>query len=110
MIAAFYLINYQVHVGYFRISAVLLTLTTGSLTCVRDSSYACVYTLACRLHATVFVCFFLCFFLSFFVSLLVCLFVCLFVCLSFVSWTVSVYVCLLFACLSITKTPGGQSP
>ena len=106
MIAAFYLINYQVHVGYFRISAVLLTLTTGSLTCVRDSSYACVYTIACRLHATVFVCFFLSFFLSFFVSLLVCLFVCL----SFVSWTVSLYVSFLFACLSVTKTPGGQSP
>ena len=39
-------INYKVHVGSFRVSIIHRTLrwTTGSLTCVRDHSYACVYT------------------------------------------------------------------
>ena len=37
----------QVHAGPFRISVIhwTLTWTTGSLTCIRDHSYACVYTL-----------------------------------------------------------------
>ena len=36
----------QVHVRSFRVSVIhkTLTWTTGSLTCVRDQSYACVYT------------------------------------------------------------------
>ena len=40
------LINYEVHAGSFRVSIIrrTLTRTTGSLTCVRDPSYACVYT------------------------------------------------------------------
>ena len=35
------LINYKVHAGSFRVSVIHRTLT-GSLTCVRDHSYACV--------------------------------------------------------------------
>ena len=39
------LINYKVHSGFFRVSVIHLTLTwiTGSLTCVRDHSYARAY-------------------------------------------------------------------
>ena len=39
------IINYKVHAGSFRVSIIHRTLTwsTGSLTCVRDHSYACVY-------------------------------------------------------------------
>ena len=38
------LINYKVRAGYFRVSVIneTLTWTIGSLTCVRDRSYACV--------------------------------------------------------------------
>ena len=40
------LINYKVHAGSFRVSVIHrdLTWTTGSLTCVRNHSYACVFT------------------------------------------------------------------
>ena len=40
------LIHYEVHAGSFRASILhrTLTWTTGSLTCVRDHSYTCVYT------------------------------------------------------------------
>ena len=39
-------INYKVHAGSFRVSIIqrTLTWTTGSLTCVRNHSYACAYT------------------------------------------------------------------
>ena len=40
------LINYKAHAGSFRVSTIhrTLTWTTGSLTCVREHAYACVYT------------------------------------------------------------------
>ena len=40
------LISYKEHAGPFRVSIIhrSLTWTTGSLTCERDLSYACVYT------------------------------------------------------------------
>ena len=40
------LIKYKVHAGSFRVSRIhrTLTWTTGSLMCLRDHSYACVYT------------------------------------------------------------------
>ena len=39
--------QYKVHAGSFRVSVIpqTLTWTTGSLTCIRDHSHACVYTL-----------------------------------------------------------------
>ena len=41
------LINFRVHAGSFRVSIIhrAVTWTTGPLTCVRDHSCACVYTL-----------------------------------------------------------------